>query len=42
MKKALIATCVAGLAFVSAGAAFAQTDTTPKMRWGTTRWQRKA
>ena len=30
MKKALIATCVAGLAFVSAGAAFAQTDTTPK------------
>jgi pentapeptide MXKDX repeat protein len=30
MKNALIATCVAGLAFVSAGAAFAQTDTTPK------------
>ncbi|ANJ75248.1 pentapeptide MXKDX repeat protein [Ralstonia insidiosa] len=30
MKKALIAACVAGFAFVSTGAVFAQTDTMPK------------
>ncbi|ANH76521.1 pentapeptide MXKDX repeat family protein [Ralstonia insidiosa] len=30
MKKALITACVAGFAFVSTGAVFAQTDTMPK------------